>query len=296
MKRVFITGASGFLGHELLHLAPPDVQILAQVHQSPLRLSLPNLQTTFIDFRKPDFRAVRSFRPEVILHAGAMTRIDECECDPAVAWQVNVAATQQLFDLSLQWGARFIFVSTDQVYRGDRGNYGETDAVAPVNLYGAQKVAAERDLAEHAGGNWVIARSALIYGKARHGRPTFTEQIIRKLRAGQPVAVFVDEFRTPIPVSDLAAALWELAENDFTGVINLGGCEKVTRHQMGEVICRELNLPAGLLLKTRMADVPLSAARPRDVSLNISRARSVLKTPLCTIAEGIRRAFGRETE
>lgn len=292
MKRVLITGASGFLGHELLHQTPPRVQVLGQIHQSPLHISVPNLQTTTIDFCKPDYREVRAFRPEVIIHAGAMTRIDQCELDPVPAERVNVAATRELFELAAWSGARFLFVSTDQVFRGDRGNYRESDAVAPVNIYGRQKVAAEEYVAAHPHGNWVIARSALIYGKARHGRPTFTEQMIRKLRAGQPVPVFVDEYRTPVPVSDLAAALWELAENDVTGVINLGGCEKVTRYEMGEIICRELNLPAGLLVKTRMADVPLPAARPRDVSLDISRARSVLKTPLCTIAEGIRRVFG----
>lgn len=291
MKRVLLTGASGFVGNWLLKTAPGNVEILAQHHSREIPILPPHAAALSLNLLQPDWSAVLAFKPEVILHCAALSSPERCESQPEAAHQINFSAAAQLCDLAVQIGARLIFTSTDLVYGGARGWYSESDPPQPINAYTRAKVAAERYLlANHP--NAAVARCALVYGRSLHGQPTFTETMIERLRRGEPVALFCDEYRTPVPVDALAAALWELAGNEFTGVLNLGGAQKVSRYDMGRIICEILSLPESLLLPRKIVEMRFAAPRAPDCSLDTSLARQALKTPLPGFAEGIVRIFG----
>ena len=292
MKNVFITGASGFLGNYLLKFASADVHILAQYHTTAPAITSSNIDCLQMDYANPDWTQVQHFQPDTIIHCGAMTQIDKCEQRPAAAVTANLTFTKYLCDVANLTGARFIFISTDQVYDGENRDYTETDAANPVNQYGKIKLATETFvLGNHP--NAVVARSALIYGKSLHGKVTFTESMIGRLREGQTVNVFEDEFRTPILVDNLAEAIWELAGNTFTGLLNLGGSQRITRLEMGKIICDMFGFNENRLLPTKMADIHLPAKRPQDLSFDIALAKQVLTTPLTDVSTGLRRAFSQ---
>lgn len=291
MKRVLITGASGFVGSWLLKTAPGNVEILAQHHQREIPFLPPRAAALHLNLLQPDWKRALAFEPKVILHCAALASPESCEAQPEAAQQINFSAAAQLCDLAVQIGARLIFTSTDLVYGGARGWYSESDPPQPINAYTRAKVEAERYiLANHP--NAAVARCALVYGRSLHGQPTFTEALIENLRRGEPVALFCDEYRTPIPVDALAAALWELAGNEFTGILNLGGAEKVSRYDMGRIICETLSLPESLLLPRKIVEMRFAAARAPDCSLDVSLARRVLTTPLPGFAKGITRILG----
>ena len=291
MQRIFITGASGFLGRYLIERAPDSIHILAQFQRHPIPVASPNVTAFQVDITAADWKEVIDFQPEVIIHAAAMTSLDECERQPQQAREINVASTIRLVQAAQRINARFIFISTDQIFDGKKSLYVETDPPTPLSVYGQTKVDAEKFLLTHLK-NGVSARCALIYGRALHGRPTFTEAMYNKLCNDDPVKLFVDEYRTPILVQNLADALWELAGNDFRGIIHLGGAQRLTRYELGEIMCRMFNFPTRLLVPTRLAEVNLPAPRPLDCSLNISLAKSVLRTRLVDCEEGLRIAFG----
>lgn len=291
MKKVLITGASGFVGSWLLKTAPGNVEILAQHHSRRIPFLPPRARALPLNLLQPDWNPALAFQPDVILHCAALSSPERCESQPEAAQQINFSATARLCDLTAQIGARFIFTSTDLVYGGAGGWYSENDPPWPINVYTRTKAEAERYiLASHP--NSVAARCALVYGRSLHGQPTFTETMIEHLRRGEPVTLFSDEYRTPVPVDALAAALWELAGNQFTGILNLGGAERVSRYDMGRIVCETLSLPRSLLLPRKIAEMRFAAPRAPDCSLDISLARRVLKTPLPGFAEGIARIFG----
>ncbi|NIT57345.1 MAG: sugar nucleotide-binding protein, partial [Aliifodinibius sp.] len=89
--------------------------------------------TAQIDFNNPNWHAVEEFQPEVIIHSAALASIDDCEKNPEIARTVNYTSTTQLIDLAMQMNARFLFVSTDQIYGGNEGNYSEKDSPQPLN-------------------------------------------------------------------------------------------------------------------------------------------------------------------
>ncbi|MEZ4763135.1 MAG: sugar nucleotide-binding protein [Calditrichia bacterium] len=192
MKNVFITGASGFW--EIICWLSADVRILAQYYTTAPAITSSNIDCLQMDYANPDWTQVQHFQPDTIIHCGAMTQIDKCEQRPAAAVTANLTFTKYLCDVANLTGARFVFISADQVYDGEADDYTETDTANPVNRCGKIKLAAETFvLGNHP--NAVVARSAvLIYGKSLHGKVTFTESMIGRLREGLTVNVFEDEF------------------------------------------------------------------------------------------------------
>ncbi len=290
MKRVYITGASGFVGRHLLKSAPADVQILAQYHRTPINQVRDNCQIVQQDLTQDSLAVVRDFQPEVILHVAAQSSIDACELNPDTARAINESATRRLAELAEALGARFIFTSSDVVFDGQRGNYREDDPVNPINVYARTKIAAEQ-LIQETVSDYVIIRPGLIYGRSLNGHPNFTEFMYKSLKAGKPVFLFTDQYRTPILVDTLVHILWQMAFRSERGIFHVGGGNRLSRLEMGRAMCRLFNLPEALIRGIPSAEGKQVAPRPLDTSLNSSRIQQLLQITLPTFEEGIQLAF-----
>jgi dTDP-4-dehydrorhamnose reductase len=290
-RKVLITGASGFLGRYLLKDSPQNTQILAQYFKHPIHSTGDEVQSLELDLTKSPFDKLAEFKPDVIIHAAAQSSIDACESKPEEAWRINFEATEKLVDFAKEMKCRFIYTSTDIVFDGKKGHYSEKDIPNPINVYGQTKLESEKYILENLK-NSVVARLALFYGKALNGTPSFTELMLENLRAGKKVNAFTDQYRSPLPVSQLAQAIWELVDSDFRGVIHIGGSERISRYDMAKILCQQFNLPLRLVNPVFSHEVNLMAFRPLDCSLDISLAASLLKTQLIGYTTGLKFAFG----
>ena len=291
MKKIFITGASGFLGGHVYQQAVKNRRVLAGYYnyqpenrgEDWIRLDLT---------REQQVRdTLQIFRPDVMIHCAANSNLDECENAPDMASAINVKSTEYLISAANELGSRLIFVSSDMVFDGEKGNYRETDPVSPKSVYGRTKVASE-ELLERRCKNYVIARAALIYGRAVTGGSSFSMWLENRLKAGSPVSLYTDQFRTPVLVNNLTEALLELAENEYTGIIHLGGGNRLDRLTFGRQLCAAAGYDENLLRAGSMQDSQPAAPRPADVSLNTDNAASVLRTPLLSTTDGLRRMCG----
>lgn len=294
MKKIFLTGASGFLGGHILRTSPKNTQILAQYRSHYIISSSGAVKEIQMDFTASPWQEVIDFEPDVIIHTAAMAKLDDCETNPSKARAVNDEATRQLVDIAREVDARFIYTSTDQIFDGYHGHYTESDPPNPLNVYGLTKYDPEPYILK-THDNAVVIRCALIYGMSLNGTITFTEKMISNLREGRPVNLFTDEFRSPILVNNLAEVIWELVGNDFHGVINVGGSQKVSRYEMGEIACALMGVPASLLNPVRSSEIEFAAYRPVDCSFNTSFASGILSTPLLDCHEGLSRALSVES-
>jgi dTDP-4-dehydrorhamnose reductase len=172
------------------------------------------------------------------------------------------------------------------VFNGVKGNYDESDETDPVNYYGQTKLEGENYIMRTVP-NSAMVRSALIYGHSLSETRSFSEWMLLKWQQQQQVPLFVDQYRTPILVDNLAQALLELADSDFTGILHLGGPQRINRLDFGIIFAKILYIPAELILPTRMDALPGCAPRPKDTSLNITLALQVLKTPIVDCQAGI---------
>ena len=184
--------------------------------------------------------------------------------NPAVTVDAAVAAARA----AVGEGARFVLFSTDMVFDGRTGGYTEQSPAAPISTYGRMKADAEALVrAEHASA--VVIRTSLLVGESGIMlRPAYEcENFMR----GQAVALYRDEWRSPTLVDDVARAAWDLCALEVSGVFHVAGPEKLSRLELGRLLCEMFRFDPGLI---READRP--ASRPRDTSLDSRRTAALL--------------------
>jgi dTDP-4-dehydrorhamnose reductase len=270
--RWLVTGASGQLGGYLLrHLRGRGEPVVAW--SGTVRGELFGCPLNPVDLSDPDAAATafRTARPDLIVHAAAMARVDDCHRDPERARRVNTRGSELLAELAAESGARLVFASTDLVFDGGRGAYREDDPPRPLSVYGRTK--ADAEAAVLAAPRGVVARLSLLFGPTLVGRPSFFDGMVAALRSGQPLKLFADEWRTPLGAHVAARALAELAHSDAVGLLHVGGPERLSRLEMGLRLVEHLGVsPEPIIAATRDA-VPAAEPRPRDTSLGASRWR-----------------------
>ena len=122
----------------------------------------------------------------------------------------------------------------------------------------------------------LVARVSLLYGFSRSGRPAFFDRTIASLRRGEPQTLFEDEYRTPLDLATAATALIRLAEAGATGLVHVGGSERMSRFDLIRRAAVALGIDAGLVRANRRADAVSPEPRPADVSLDTTRLASIL--------------------
>ncbi|MCK5737985.1 SDR family oxidoreductase [bacterium] len=278
-KNILITGGSGFLGRHLIAQAVDDWNVTA-IHRRPVPEIL-GCQWIAADLTNMDqLKAVLDrVQPDAIIHAAAMARLDEAEANRDAALAINYTVTRHIAQWCADHACRLVFVSTDQVFDGNYPNATESDPAVPLNYYGETKLQAEKAVLDIQS-NSVVARAALIYGFSLGGQRTFFENTLIRLQEKKPVRLFEDEFRTPILVNNLAAALLELAGHSYCGRIHLAGNERLSRYKFGELMAEVMDLPKVGLQPGKMADIDFPAQRPADCSMANSLAARILDTKL----------------
>ena len=227
-------------------------------------------------------------RPKAVIHTAALADIDYCENHPGDATRINVGITRSLAALCAQFGARMTVCSTDTVFDGRRGMYTETDAPNPLNHYARTKVEAEEAVRTTL--EWgVVARLSLVMGLPVVGAGnSFLAKMIDSLSRGEIVKFPANEIRTPVDVITLGKALLEIAGNDFAGAIHLAGSTRLNRYQMACKLAENLGFTAANVIATDSNAMEGRAPRPNDASLDNTKAKAILNTPMQPLMDGLR--------
>jgi dTDP-4-dehydrorhamnose reductase len=272
--RLLITGAGGQLGAYLLRdLAGRGAAVTAWSHAGGGELfGFPLVPVELTD-RAAAAAAFADARPDAVVHCAALSRVADCHRDPVRAEAVNVGVTRLLAELADRARAGLVFVSTDLVFDGRRGGYTEEDAPAPLSVYGRSKAQAEDAVRSCPRG--LVARVSLMYGPTLTGRPSFFDEQALALRQRRLCTLFADEWRTPLSLPAAARALVALAEADCTGVLHLGGPERMSRLEIGQRLAASLGADPFVIVAANREEVPAPEPRPRDTSLDSSRWRGL---------------------
>ncbi|MGQ4357386.1 SDR family oxidoreductase [Streptomyces drozdowiczii] len=262
-----IIGGSGFLGTELIRQARAAGHRTVATYHATAPAITSDTAWYPLDLRDPERMAVvaAEVRPRLIINASS----------GGADWATTAEAPVRLAMIAKQHGSHLVQVSTDAVFSGiGRSRYDEACLPDPITPYGAAKAAAETGvLAVHP--EAAVVRTSLIIG---HGR-SLHEQLVHRLAADPTDGVlFTDDIRCPVHVSDLAAALLELAESGAAGVHHAAGADAVNRHELGVLIAGRdgldaSQLPAGL----RAQDTAPGAL---DVRLDSRKTQDSLRTRL----------------
>lgn len=232
--------------------------------------------------------ALESF-PDAIVNCAAVAEPAACDADPVRSQELNVVLPATLAALAHHLSARFIHLSTEQVFAGDRPPYAVGDAPRPLNLYARQKLESERRVHAAAPEFAVTLRAPLLTGNSPGGARSLHERLLADWAAGKSPRLYHDEIRQPCTAGNLAEAMLELCERrDFKGVLHWAGAEALSRVELAKRIRAHFKLSAAVapIAEAHRADDPpaTTARRPADLTLDLKPLAGTLKTPLETFA------------
>lgn len=282
MRRLLVTGASGDLGRPLSALASRSWLTTSTYFSRsqvgggrPVRVDLRD--------RAAILRLTEDVSPDVIIHCAGSDR------SPDMA-QTNRLAAQNIAAAARRAGARLIALSSDMVFDGRNPPYREDSPPAPLSPYGKVK-ARNEELFLSMPGDCLVVRTSLIYDLDPANRQI--SWMLERIAQGQRITLFADEIRRPVWALNLAEALLELAVGSECGILQVAGARPVSRFDYGCALLTALGYdPEAIVEKTFAAEV--MPDRPRDLSLDLTRARRVLSTPLLSLQEALRRALRRD--
>jgi dTDP-4-dehydrorhamnose reductase len=256
MQRLLVTGGYGYLGQELVRLAPVAGWETRATWWRREPRGLPG-EWFQVDVRDPDQvrRAVDGC--DAVIHTAYVQGAGE--------WEVNAEGSAVVAEAAR--GSRLVHLSSDIVFDGARGGYREEDATAPVNSYGRSKAEAERRVAA-AHPEATLVRTSLIYGGHTAGPQ---ERLARENRR-----FFVDEIRCPVQVGDLAAALLEVLAKPAPGPLHLAGADALSRFDFAVLLGADPN---------RLEAAKTTPDRAPNVTLDSTRAAGLLRTRLRGVRE-----------
>lgn len=297
-KKILVTGANGLLGQTLIgQLLVNDYYVIA-TGKGPQRFQHAAAQNiSYHDVDITDGPAIEKVivdsAPDVIVHAAAMTQVDQCELHKQECYNINVTATRFIIDAAKAVNSRILFVSTDFIFDGNEGPYKEDAEPAPVNYYGSTKLVAEKAVME-SGLPWAIARTILVYGSVPStGRTNILGFVKNSLENNTPIKMVTDQVRTPTFVDDLARAIVLMIEKNATGIYHISGDEQMTPYEVAMSTARFLNLDEKLISTAVSDDIKQPAMRPPKTGFDISKAKKDLGYKPTPFRDGLKSVFGK---
>ena len=292
MKSILITGATGFLGSNLVKVLEGNrYKCFYAFHDFEPQIK--NQVKFDLAQNKSIYKNLDEINPEIIIHAAAITRPGDCLEDPDRTQKINVKATTIISRWCQENSARLIFTSTDMVYSGEDPPYKEGDETRPVNIYGKSKLAAERNIRKILN-NHVILRLSLLFGRGNYNRKYSSEWLERDLKVNNgkqsfdPIGLYTDQYRSMISVTNVANIIEEMIDNNFTGILNIGGEKSISRYEFGQKLCRKLGYSTKLIKPVKFQDIDSETPSPLNVALNIRAAKKILNTEIWSIRKGLK--------
>jgi dTDP-4-dehydrorhamnose reductase len=290
-KRMLITGPSGLVGSYFCRLTALKKYRLSTIAHSE-SISLGNSITVDLSDTTNLFRqAIYTIRPDIIVHLAAMTDVEQCEVERDLADNINHLAAKALTEYMLNTDNRecfLLYVSTDYVFDGEKGCYSEDDMPSPINWYGMTKLLGEQELLNSGSKNWCIARTSTPFGMHTK-KSSFPLFIINNLSRNRETKVLTDQITSPTYAFNLAEMLLEIVENRIKGIMHVGGSSQISRFGQAEIIASKFGLNKNLLKPRTIKEMRWKAPRPKNSSLNITKAHNTLSNKPLGFKESLSR-------
>ena len=271
--RIFITGISGLLGANLAKSFSKDTQVMGCYVGHAVDFRDPRIKAVemnMLDFEQSS-KIISEFSPDIIIHTAAMVNVDYAEAHQEEAQEMNVKMTENTVKIASELGSKLVYISSDSIFDGKKGNYSETDEVNPMSMYAKTKYLGEEAVRKYS--NHIIIRT-VIHGLNLQDKKSLSEWIISNLRSGTPFNGFNDIYFTPILVNRIAPTIEHLYTIDFKGTINVASTDKLSKYDFAFLIADVFGYDKRLITSVQ-SDGKWIAPRPKDPSLNVDFSKKL---------------------
>lgn len=209
-------------------------------------------------------------KPSHIVIAAAVNARPELSKNLNDSYKANVLQTIKLIDFCFKKDITPIYISTDNVFDGEKGNYKETDKTNPLNNYGKMKCEVE---------NYLFASNKpyvlLRMGKVLGIDDTLIMESFNNLKRGKMAPYAMDQVFTPVCAEDVCEFVQDIVHNNYTGVFHLGSLKAVSRYEVAFKIKDFFKLENNKIYPGKINELGLEEKRPLKVDLNIEKYKKI---------------------
>ncbi|WKZ27976.1 MAG: SDR family oxidoreductase [Candidatus Dojkabacteria bacterium] len=281
-KRVLITGGTGFIGSHI------SLQLQEQGYKVA-RLDIAGECEYLGDASNKEFitSVIEDFKPNVVLHCAARKNLPDCEENKLETFQSNVLSTEYIVELSKKIPFKLIYISSDVVFDGKKGNYHIKDNVNPINWYGKTKVFSEAII--QGASDYAICRTALVIGKLNQEYSDLLEQeieskvlvnqtllpqyIYHRLKNEKVINLPTEYISNPTPIELLGQYILNIIKKDAIGIFHTSGVDAVSRYDIAHLIAQAFSFNNDLI---HIDNTVVSILRPKNISMEVNETMSIL--------------------
>ena len=222
--------------------------------------------------------------PDVIVHCAAIVNVDECETNKRVAEVLHRDVTAILARYKSS-STRFIYISTDSVFDGQKGGYTEEDIPNPINYYAKTKRDGEIVVLEN-NHNAVVIRTNIYGFHLEHGK-SLVEWAIDNLKQGKSISGFTDVYFNPVYTKQLGEVIRDIIPAKyFKGILNVTSKEHCSKYEFLSRIAQQFNFNPNSVVKDSVKNFEFLAPRPINTTLNANLLKRVFGKVL-TLQDGL---------
>ena len=292
MKKIFITGASGLLGFNWIKLTKKRFDIYISENKNFIRFKKKKKYNSSLFNKKKLSNFLKNNRINFFIHCAALSNIEFCEENKKKCIKLNVALPILLAKICKSLKIKFVFISSDHLFRGDNKLYKETSKTSPKNHYALSKVLAEKGILK-------VNKEALIirtnfYGKSSRYKKSFSDKIFNSLKLNRKIKLFNDVYFTPILIDKLIIVIHKLIEFNKSGIFNITSNQRLSKYKFGLLIAKILKLKFNNIKKIQLEDLKNLTKRPKDMSLSNEKIKKIFPSYYFDIHKNLNELFKNE--
>ena len=272
-NKMLITGVSGLLGNNLAYYFRYKYDVLGLFLSHPV--VIPGIRTEKCNMLTANSieELIERFRPSVVVHCASLSDMDECERKRELAYDANVTATKRLVEAIDDNNVTLVYVSTDAVYDGRKGNFSEQDPVKPLNTYGQCKHDGEIEALKCETG---VALRTNFFGWNIQNKKSLGEWVLEELTAGRQVHGFQDAIFSSVYTWQLARVMDIVIQKKLRGVYTCASSDSCSKFEFAIKIARQFGFNERLVVPISIDDHPFEATRGKDLSLDVEHIEKTL--------------------
>lgn len=266
MKAIFITGGTGLLGHNWIKEIKGKFDIYISENKKKIKFNSKKKYTKSLFNKSALQKFLIKKKINIFIHCAALSNVESCQKSFSKCKKINIMLPLLLCKICKDLNIKFIFISSDHLFKGDTSYYTENDKTFPLNNYALSKVIAEKKIIK-------INKKALIirtnfYGKDSLFKKSFSSKIINNLKSNTKMNLFENVFFTPILVNVLIKSVHKLIDLNKSGIFNISSSQRLSKFHFGIKIAKKLNLNIENIKKIKIESLPNLVKRPKDMSLS----------------------------
>ena len=285
--KILVLGASGLLGANFTMSAINRGHTLVATYLThPVEFpDTPSLGVDLTNSKEVQL-IIDKIRPDWVVNCAAETNLDYCEENPDNAFKKNVLIPRNIVKAVSKWGIKVAQISTDNVFPGVLGYYGEDSIINPINEYGRTKYLGEQAVKGNC--DYLLIRTTF-YGMNIQNKLSMAEWMLKNFQQGIEFTGFSNVMGSFIDAASLSDVILDLMSKDCIGIFHVGSHDFMAKYGFGLELAKVFKLDSSKMKRGYIEDVNLRAKRPSNLSLNVSKVETFLRRDMPTIRAGLER-------